>query len=250
MTHIRNPGPRQVINRISFALFTALLVLAGPALAWNKITLSPLEFDALPRLCKSAAHLPIPRERQRWPHTKQEKQLIWDVGGWHYCTGVVKLRRAELMPRNISGFEALVKDALLDIDFSFERMPKRELWYAEMAVAAARGYRLLGDTKRAREFLKLAQDNHPRYAPTYSALALLSFDEKDYATAIGVLEKGNEATGKKSSELNYFLGLAYFYAGDIEKARHQEALARELGYPLSGLARKIAQHGRSTGSKN
>ncbi|MCA9233507.1 MAG: hypothetical protein KDA57_22905 [Planctomycetales bacterium] len=241
---------RQVLNRVQIALFAAMLMLAAPVTAWNTVDMTPLEFDALPRLCKSAPHLPIPRERRRLPASGSERTLIWDVGAWHYCTGVVKVRRAELMPRNSPDQKDLVNDALVDIGYSFERMPKQELWYAEMAVTAARCYRLLGNTERARRLLDLGRKHHPDYAPTYSALALLSFDEKDYATAIGVLEKGNEATGKKSSELNYFLGLAYFYAGDIEKARHQEALARELGYPLSGLARKIAQHGRSTGSKN
>ena len=88
--------------------------------------------------------------------------------------------------------------------------------------------------------------HHPRYAPIYTAYAAVYFDRKQYNPAIKVLEQGVKATDGKNGELHYFLGLAYFNAGRIHKAREHEKLARENNYPFRALTRKLAEHDAKT----
>lgn len=220
-----------------------LLVLSvgfSPAAwSWKKITPTDIEYEALPDICKMSEFLPIPRNKIRPKGVKGVGELLHKSGGWHYCTGLLKIRRAELMPVT-PDFKEYVEDALKDVNVSFDRIDKGEPWAAEMAVVAARGYRLLSDRDKALEYLDYARKQHPSYVPTYAVLARFEFDEQDYAAAIDILQSGIEATEDPTGELHYFLGLAQFNLGQIADAKHSEQIARGKGYPLPGLARKIS----------
>lgn len=234
-----------MIRQLSFWILVLLAGFSPPTWAWKKITPTAVEYDAWPDICKSSQFLTIPPDKVRPIISEHEGEVLWSSGGWHYCTGLLKVRRAELMPRT-SEMEDTVKDALKDINYSFEKIDKDELWSAEMAVTAARAHRLLKQVDDARRYLKFAQDKHPEYGPTYMALAMLAFDEADYGSAIEALQTGLRFAEDHSGELHYFLGLAYVRVGDYENAKRQEHIARSRGYPLQGLARKIAQYERGT----
>jgi tetratricopeptide (TPR) repeat protein len=219
------------------------MIYGSSAMAWKKVTPTQLEYNAWPNMCKSSQFLTIPPDAVRPRISEHEHKVLWASGGWHYCTGLLKVRRAELMPQT-PDFRAYVEDALKDINVSFDKIDKKEPWSAEMAVTAARAHRLLNEPDEAERYLKFARSKHPSYAPGYTATAMLSFDRKDYAAAIEVLQAGMEGAGD-SGELHYFLGLAYFYQGDVDTAKQHAESARALGYPLTGLARKIARHEQS-----
>jgi tetratricopeptide (TPR) repeat protein len=48
-----------------------------------------------------------------------------------------------------------------------------------------------------------------------------------------------EEIGPQTAELAYNMGLLYFDTGDFDKAREYAAKARDGGYPLQGLQRKL-----------
>tara|TARA_R110001583_G_scaffold154316_1_gene306001 strand:+ start:35388 stop:36125 length:738 start_codon:yes stop_codon:yes gene_type:complete len=209
------------------------------AYAYSKVEISEQEFDNWPGYCQAAPFTDVikPPGRQRVYLTDKQRGLSGSIGIWHYCMGLIHVLRAE-RTMDPSG----VDRGFADLMYSYEKIPKYEPWAAEMAVTIARAYRIKRNYKKAKEYLETVLINRPDYVLTYSVLAMLYFDQEKYIDAITVLVEGNANTEGKSAELNYFLGLAYLYNGDIDAAKKQEAIARELGYPLQGLAQKIAEH--------
>ena len=228
-----------MIRQLSICSLVFLAGFSPACWAWKKVTPTQVEYNAWPDVCKSSQFLAIPPDNIRPKISEHDHKVLWASGGWHYCTGLLKVRRAELMPPTPE-FRDYVEDALKDINVSFVKIDKQEPWSAEMAVTAARAHRLLKETDEAEKFLKFARSQHPSYAPAYTASAMLSFDAKDYQAAIAILQEGINSSGD-SGELHYFLGLAYFYDGNIEEAKKYAESARSLGYPLTGLARKISR---------
>lgn len=220
-----------------------LLAASGLALAARKIPVTTLEWDSWPRYCQAAGHTGVepPMGRAKPQLSEREASLGWRIGIWHYCIGYIKVMRAELgiLPRDR---DAWADEAIGNLNYSYQKIPKTEPWAAEMAVTIARAYRVLGKGDKAREYLEVARRMRPQYPQTYSVLSMLHFDREEYRQAADILEEGNEATGGRSAELNYFLGLAYVKTGEIEAAREQAKLAKSLGYPLDGLSRQITEH--------
>lgn len=231
-------------------LVAGLAIFHQPALAYNRVEITLPEWDSWPRYCQlagasnaEARGIRAPSGRVAPRPTGSEERRIWQVGIWHYCTGLIKIQRAELgiYPVDPADF---VKDAMKDLMYSYERISKSDPWASEMAVTVARGYRLQGNLEKASEHLEIARRLRPDYSKTYAVMSMLHFDRKDYDQAVEVLEEGNEATGGTSPELHYFLGLAYFKAHRYEEAKKQARIAEGLGYPLSGLKRMIQDHDR------
>ena len=135
--------------------------------------------------------------------------------------------------------------ALKDTKVSFDRIGQSERWSAEMAVTAVRERSLLNGPCEAARYLKFARTRHPGYAPSHTATAMRRFDQKEGAAAIEVLQPGLDEAGD-SGELNDFLGLTYFWEGDIDTAKRHAESARALGYLLTGVAREIARLEQST----
>jgi tetratricopeptide (TPR) repeat protein len=230
-----------VLKRLLISSLILSAAYSPSSWAWKKVTPTQVEYNAWPDICKSSQFLTIPPDNIRPKISERERKVLWASGGWHYCTGLLKVRRAELMPVTPE-LEEYVKDALKDINVSLDRIDKREPWAAEMATVAARGYRLLSDRDKAMDYLEFARKQHPSYVPTYSVLARFEFDDKDYVAAIEILQSGIEATEDPTGELHYFLGLAQFYSAQLADAKQSEQTARGKGYPLQGLARKLTAH--------
>lgn len=164
--------------------------------------------------------------------------LNWRIGGWHYCGGVIKIRRAELST-NTREREKNFLEGIQNANYSYSRIDKTNLWAAEMATTIARGYRGLGDIEKAKDHLDEAIRYHPKYPGAYVLYAMLYFDAEDYAAAKEYLLKANDAARGLSSEINYFLGLASIELGELAEAKKFAAEAARLGYPLTGLQDKI-----------
>ena len=219
-----------------------LAMVNGAALsAYDDITVTELEYDAWPRYCQAASFIRKPLNRVYPKYTKSEAQAAAHAGIWHFCSGLVKVRRAELSSSTSESLE-LAASGLKSITFSLRKIdPKSHPWASDMLFFKARAHRILKEEKEAMEALALITKYHQAYAPAYTMLARLRFDERDYPAAIEALESGIEAAGSEHGELHYFLGLAYFYNNEIEKAKAHAQMAQELNYPLPGLARKLAE---------
>jgi len=136
----------------------------------------------------------------------------------------------------------MLRSAMGDILYSYEKISLQEPLAAEISVTYARALRLAKKPEKALEALNKVRPLHPRYVPLYVAYTVLFFDAEDYPAAAAMLEEGNRQTGDRIGELQYYLGLAYFKSGRIDQAREYEQKARENGYPLRGLARLLAEH--------
>lgn len=232
-------------------VFLAASLLTAQASALNKVQPTKLEWRALPRLCQTGGHSGfVPPRGERYASiSAEEKKLLWDIGGWHYCTGVVKLIRAEL-GMEPKARKALLVDAHKDVGYSLQRIPRNQPLAAEIGVAMARIEHLLSHDEKALKILDELQPLHPGYSPLYTAYAAILLKSKEYSRAAEILAAGNTATGDRLGEIQYFLGIALFHAGDIEAARQYEAKAIANHYPLRYLTRLLAQHDRNSGSDN
>lgn len=221
-----------------------LVAWSSNSTAFNKIPITPAEWDSWPIYCQGVVHTGVqpPPGRFRPQLSEQLVQKSWQYGIWHYCIGMIKVQRAE---RRIHTEEAsrLIHDAIKDLMYSFERVtdPEDPL-AAEMAVIIARAYRVKGDREKALKYLDLAEQVRPDLPQIYAVRSVLHFDKGEYDEAVAVLEGGNKATEGNSAELNYFLGLAYLNAGNIDSAKAQARIAKSLGYPLEGLQRQIEEY--------
>jgi predicted Zn-dependent protease len=162
----------------------------------------------------------------------------------------VRLFRVETGGPRISSHGDELALAMDDMRFSYDKINKKDPWAAEMAVAIARVLRLQHKPKDALELLDKTRKLHPEYPPLYTAYTAILFDEKDYAEAAKILAEGNQATGDKIGEIQYFLGIALFRSGDIEGARRFEAKAREAKYPLHRLTKLLADHDKKHAKKS
>jgi tetratricopeptide (TPR) repeat protein len=226
------------------AWLLGLTLFHGNVFAFAKVQPTALEWAALPDICKNKDFADfIPPKGQSYSSlTEQQRDLKWAVGGWHYCTGLVHLSRAELWTDRGARRERRIADAETNINYSFSKIDKRLPWAAEMAVAMARVKRLEHKPDEALAILDATRKLHPAYAPLYLAYAVILFDKKDYEKAAEILAEGNKATGDKIGELQYFLGIALFRSGDIDGAREFEAKAKQAKYPLHRLSQLLAEH--------
>lgn len=238
--------------RLTAFVFLVLVYCSNSVTYAADYQISDMEFEAWPPRCQArpdyVKYRPPPG-RKIPSLSPREMARVQKVGLWHYCAGLVLLRRAELAPASDQRI-AVAKQALLEVNYSYSIIDYGDPWFAEMSVSVARVYRVLEKPEKAREYLDLARKVNPRYAPIYTAYSLLFFDEGNYEEAAKILQEGNSATKGKVGELHYYLGLANFNLGNINAARSQAQMARSLGYPLSGLARKIAKHDRKTANAN
>lgn len=240
---------RMVVVRQPVLAMLVLVVLSSPVIgAYDDIRVTELEYDAWPRYCQAASFIKKPLSRNPPSYRSKREQYRADKAGiWHFCAGLVKIRRAELTSSSPKKMYKLAKTGVSGVRFSLDLVDiKTEPWAADMLVYMARGQRLMKQLDEAKKNLEIAIKYHPSYPQSYTMLARLHFDAKDYPAAIEDLSRGVAATNGKSGALQYYLGLAYVYNGDLEKAKEQERKARALNFPLKGLARKIAELDRTS----
>ncbi|HEY7640182.1 MAG TPA: hypothetical protein VH814_10690 [Steroidobacteraceae bacterium] len=169
-------------------------------------------------------------------------------GAWgslhHYCAALIERQRAKATyDKKQRAF--FVKRSIEMSMFSFDRVPAEHPLYVDVALEIANGYRDLGDTESAMQFVDAAIKSQPTNPKGYAAKSLVLRDAGKLQEAIEVLQKGTAAVTEDSSTLHYFLGLNYLDLRDYEQAQAQARLAYSLGYPLPGLRQKLAAAGHA-----
>ena len=223
-----------------------LLVLSGlgnQALAY-KFVPTELEWRSWSERCQAAYAASNYGQKygfsQRVPeHIKEKWSATENIGPWHYCGGLMRIRRAELSVDSKERKENF-ETGISNCDYSYSRIDKSDPWAAEMATTLARGYKGLGDYNAAKKFLDEAISNHPDYIPAYLAYGLLYYDQEDYSKAMEYLQKANQLSEGASGQIIYTLGLIYFRLGNLEMARSHADEAKRLGYPFRGLDKLLS----------
>lgn len=160
-------------------------------------------------------------------------------GGWHYCAGLVHIRRAKNPAATDYEVDASLHHAISEVQFTVRNIEKKNPWYSEIGVTLGDIYKLKGEHKKAIESYNTVIGNFPLYGPAYSAKALLLKDQGKLTEAIKVLEGVDELVINNSAEINYFLGLFYFKLGKLQQASKYSDKAYSLGYPLPWLKQQI-----------
>jgi len=166
---------------------------------------------------------------------------VFKLGLWHLCAAHIWVRRSELEINPVKR-KTMAKKAFGDINYVKRQIGPDHVIAPLTYRTLARAYRQFGERDKALKELDSVRKHHPSDPNLYSVYTAIYFDEKDYPKAIEILEQGNQATGDKIGELQYFLGLAYFYTDQIDKARIYEEKARQNKYPFRALTRKLAEH--------
>lgn len=234
-------------------------VLAGFIIASLRVTgvaaqmvphVTPAEFASWPPYCQ-ARHVTVPPGDEfelTFPKSKIEaaKRQLGEatfVRVHHYCRGLIWLGRAkvETDPAIKKRYLGWAKGEVL---FTYRGLPNDSPLIAPTFITLARICSAGNDIKCAVERLHQAIALRPKDPAPYSALAIQYQKEKKLKLAKETLLQGNRATGGRSPEIEYNLGLIYLQLGDVDAAAKHAHAAYALGYPLPGLKRKLQKLGK------
>ena len=160
----------------------------------------------------------------------------------HYCFGVAHLARSKTEQNPLKrAFE--LKTSIGELNFDLSRTPAEHLMYAEIITQIGLAKLEQNDRVGALESFDQAIASRPEQGSAYQGKALLYWRQGKFPEAREVLVEGNAATGGRSAELHYFLGLVLVDLKNYPEARVSAVRAYALGYPLPGLREKLARAG-------
>jgi tetratricopeptide (TPR) repeat protein len=160
----------------------------------------------------------------------------------HHCAGLTYLDRAR-QTRNELQRSRLLQQSINAQSFTQARTPAEHPMYAVMAYQIGLAYQMSGDAPKAEAAFDQAIKVQPATPVGYQGKASLYREQKRYEDARDVLLEADKVTGGTSAEIKYFLGLVMFDLKSYDEARTYAEQAYELGYPLPGLANKLARAG-------
>ncbi len=234
--------PQCNIKRL-LAGFT-LLTLSQSGLAYN-FTPTDMEFMASSEICKEALADKTPNlDLARIYKAKAQRsgwgRLIWQVGGWHYCGGAIKLNRAKRLPSG-KAKDAMLEQVVSNTTYSYSRIAKTNTWAADMAFTLAMAYEEMGEVDQAIEVLQEIEKYHPDNPAIKTAYGLIYYAQNEYAQALKEFTAANEFSKGENAEIVYFLGLTAYKSGNMALAEECATKAEALGYPLPGLKRLLSE---------
>lgn len=161
----------------------------------------------------------------------------------HYCAGLIHLSRARIEPQAERRRFAL-NQAREEMLYSLRTDPGNGPLYSTMIVNLAIVEKERGDTGSSKRYLKEAMTANPSDPKPYIGLAIILRGEKNLQEARSVLQAGLEATGQKSIEIHYNLGLVCLELGDFDCSLEHAHVAYAGGYPFQGLRNRLVGVGR------
>jgi tetratricopeptide (TPR) repeat protein len=237
-----------VMMKKSAFIYTAALILPTSVFGFD-FTPTQAEFSTWDQRCKLAySATGSARKSGLYPNqTKADstKALAFAEsagGAWHYCAGVVYLKRAKASSGNLR--EASLKRALSEIQFTARNINKDHSWYPEIYIDMAKVHFEMGDKKAGFDTLRGLLKTHKNNSLSYTALAYYLKRNGDAKAALKVLKQAPENLQAESAELNYFLGWYSLDAGQADEAVQYATRAYQLGYPVPGLRNKLRAQGR------
>lgn len=162
----------------------------------------------------------------------------------HYCAGLAWLHRAELETTKKGRKDAL-KSASREAAYTLRRLSPGMPLYGDVSIANARIAAAAGRYDSALRYVENGIGASPSDSRLYVAGYSVYRDAGQPAKAREMLERGDKATASASSEIQYFLGLEALERREYTQSVAYAKRAYELGYPLPGLKRKLAEAGYS-----
>lgn len=163
-------------------------------------------------------------------------------GAWHYCAGLVILKRAQQTSDDKKQI-ANYKRALDEISFTARKVQPENPFYGEVRLNLSRTLFYLNDFDKSSTILRNLLVVNPGYLPAYIELARQHDKKGKTQEAIAILNSADDKHKQNSADLNYFIGIYYFKTKDYEKAKQHAKVAYARGYPLPGLRRMLKEKG-------
>jgi tetratricopeptide (TPR) repeat protein len=236
------------------AVLAGLLAMSQPASAFNFVPRDG-EWAVWSPLCKARYSVTKAANASPFGNSVPTHEVeAWhaQVGDYtwnhmhHYCAGLAYLHRArgELDAHKRQEF---LKSASKEAGYTYSQLLQRpgQPLFSEVSIAMALIEAERGRYSRGIEYLNSALAMSPHDENLFLAMASIRNKEKKPALAKEALLRGDEATGGKSAEINYHLGLVSLDLGEVDAAVDYARKAYAAGYPLPGLKRKLAAAGRT-----
>lgn len=226
-----------------------VVLLATFGISFSSLTLSynftptQLEYLSSSEICKYALAVQTSNAGKRLSYipqvrSSQWKDLVWKAGGWHYCGGAIKIKRA-LTATDATAKQRQIKEAISNIGYSRERIDPRHPWFAGMSISLAEAFTIIKAYDKARASLEKALEFHPENPALHSALALIEYKQEKYTNAMKLYQKARQLSESESPEILYSMGLTAFRLGNLKLAQKYALEAKNMGYPLTGLQNLI-----------
>jgi tetratricopeptide (TPR) repeat protein len=239
-------------NRLTTALLLlGALVLWLPRAQAYEFVPTDAEWSAWPGYCKAKyAWTNIGRGSKfayQVSSLDRSEMAQWEGAGirgiHHYCAGTTWLQRARLEkdPRTRHFMLATAERETL---FSLERSNTAAQQFVSVAVQMAYVRYEQGQFDFALTILKNLIPAHADSDILYSAAAVVLRKLGRLDDAKNILLQGNKATGGRSAEIHYNLGLVFLELGELDNAVAEADSAYEKGYPLLGLRSRLKRLGR------
>lgn len=163
-------------------------------------------------------------------------------GAWHYCAGLVHLKRAQQTGDKKIQLENY-KRAVDEIGFTARNIPTDNQYFGEVQLNMARALFFIKSPDKSTAMLKALITTKPNYLPGYIELAQQSDRQGKTQDAIVILNSAPSKFKLNSADLNYFLGIYYFKLKDFDNAKQHAKVAYANGYPLPGLKNMLKKQG-------
>ncbi len=160
----------------------------------------------------------------------------------HFCASIHFLNRARVEPdpqKRQFDLERARSDAM----YTYIRADPQCMVYPAIAVTLAQVWVETGKPDEAEQFLQKSIQAQPRRPEPYLMLALLRRKAHKLAEARDILRQADEATDRRSVDIQYNLGLISAELGDFDDAVANAKKAYAKGYPLPGLKEKLRKVG-------
>jgi tetratricopeptide (TPR) repeat protein len=245
-------GGRLFLMRRSRLIGLAASVLLMPAASWAyDFVPTGLEFTSWPRYCQarysetniarqSGFYNRVPPGERRAAEASIGAETYLHVH--HHCAGLAWLARAKL-EGNPQVRTHMLNRARDESGYTLRNVTPASSLFTAINTNLARVAQAQGKIPLAEEYLNDAIKARPTDPLAYIGLALLYRDTKRLAAARQILETGMTATGSKSVELHYNLGVMCLELKDETCAVEHAQVAYADGYPLPGLKNKLIKQG-------
>lgn len=250
-----HPATQNELNmlRTNKALFLLALctgalfgLSAAPAEA-SDITMTPVEWYALPDFCRPAIlgsiyihRVPFELRGSATEGAKTSggaRNASGIPGAHHFCFGLIHLSRAK---RGGENYDAAVRQ----FNYSYQQMSGNAPMFSY--VSANLGRALYGHRKKA-DAAKVwteAISLQPQRRESYLALAEALLGERRPEEALKVLKKYEDNKESDYPDAEHFLAQTYFDLKKYDEAKTHAERAYALGYPVFGLRDRLKQLGK------
>ncbi|WP_333797330.1 hypothetical protein [Rheinheimera sp.] len=240
-----------VIKRLTGSTLVLFLLCISFKTAAFGVVIDEKEFSQLQRHCQLFyASTSIGRRlgyaaRFSESELKQANKVADQAGGaWHYCAGLVHLKRAQqTADKNVQ--QSNYKRALAEIAFTSRNIKPDSQYFGEVQLNMARALFSVNEHEKSAVLLRNLIQEAPNYLPAYIESARQVDKQGKTPEAIVILNSAPESFKRKSADLNYFLGIYYLKVRDFENAKRHARIAYANGYPLPGLKNMLAKQGHS-----